>query len=152
MEYGVCSLDDLVRYKRTRKIRWDEKDLFFISQKLINFCNLLYSENIFHGDIKPENVILKESSDLDQYVLRFIDFGGSSWGIENYGRVFTPNFYDRELLRYSRSELISKYKVRKNSFNSAECYQNPDYLLGPDETSDQSQIEVGSFFLSTLKL
>jgi serine/threonine protein kinase len=57
----------------------------------------LEKEKIFHGDIKPLNTILKKGNNDNEYVIRFIDFGGSSVGVENYGRVYTPSFFDHNL-------------------------------------------------------
>jgi tRNA A-37 threonylcarbamoyl transferase component Bud32 len=50
---------------------------------MLIFCQkLLQKEKIFHGDIKPLNTILINGKNDNEYLIRFIDFGGSSIGVE----------------------------------------------------------------------
>ena len=59
---GQCSLKELIEYKTLNQIMWKEEDLFYIAHTLIKAVILLHSHNIYHSDLKPENIVLDYDS------------------------------------------------------------------------------------------
>lgn len=48
-------------------------------------------KGVFHGDMKPSNVALALRGGQAELVL--IDFGASSWLLEDYGNYYSPPFF-----------------------------------------------------------
>ena len=66
MQHGGISLD--VWWAGTE---WSVKNTVSIFQQLASGLNIIHSQKIFHGDIKPGNILIKEG------VAKFTDFGTS---------------------------------------------------------------------------
>ena len=66
MQHGGIPLD--VWWAGTE---WSVKNIVSIFQQLVSGLNIIHSQKIFHGDIKPRNILIKEG------VARFTDFGDS---------------------------------------------------------------------------
>ena len=66
MQHGGIPLD--VWWKDSE---WSVKNTVSIFQQLASGLNIIHSQKIFHGDIKPNNILIKEG------VARFTDFGTS---------------------------------------------------------------------------
>jgi serine/threonine protein kinase len=82
---------------------------------LVRHCLDLEQAGIFHGDIKPQNIILlRESKESLVYVARLIDFGGSillEGGGDFEGRLMicTSGFVDRKVyLKFKEGGLFRK--------------------------------------------
>ena len=57
-EKGSCNLRELMEYKRSKKEKWEEDDLLYMSYSLIDFCLKLDVSKVYHSDWKPDNVII----------------------------------------------------------------------------------------------
>ena len=69
MKSGECSLYDLDEYLRSLGKEWTERELLKIMKSLLNISNKLETKSgVFHGDIKPHNIVLVYHSQV-QYSL-----------------------------------------------------------------------------------
>jgi protein-serine/threonine kinase len=69
-------------YQTYRTERFNEIDAYYCIKEICKGLNYLHSENIFHGDIKPENIMLTpitnnsiNESNYIKYSVKLIDFG-----------------------------------------------------------------------------
>ncbi|KRX01324.1 WD40-repeat-containing domain [Pseudocohnilembus persalinus] len=107
---GLCSLDAFVKKRCELNVRWGKDELIYIFMYLINFVFFMYENNYFHGDLKPQNIILEYLSDLnesnvdfepqqterivnEQLQLKIIDFSGATDNFESQ-QSFTPLYFN----------------------------------------------------------
>lgn len=51
----------------------------YIFRKLVKFVFSMYDNGLFHGDIKPDNIVLEPKyNDKKIYQIKIIDFAGAS--------------------------------------------------------------------------
>lgn len=74
-------------YREYLKEKLDYKDKLDICIKIAEALNDIHTENIYHLDLKPENVMLKEDG-----TIKLIDFGASQSEFEEYGKYGTLNY------------------------------------------------------------
>ena len=84
------------------------KDILSILKSLCQGLRILHINNIVHGDLKPENIIIKKSEMTGFYYAKLIDFDDSYFsGIPNTNRemvVGTPEYYSPEVFAYITDE------------------------------------------------
>jgi serine/threonine protein kinase len=104
----LCEGGDLFDYFIKNYKLFDEKNIKYIIKWLINIIKICHSRNIFHSDIKLENIGLRYKDDLKN--LRLLDFGGSKFiddNIEYDGFISTSIYISPEILKN-----VYNYKVK----------------------------------------
>lgn len=95
-EAGTCSLQDLVRLRASNGIYWWDRqpELVFILQRLFGFFKKLHSKDLMHSDLKPQNVVLYNSSQISQFIfdIKLIDFGAATFGYKVV-KAYTSDYY-----------------------------------------------------------
>lgn len=99
-------------------------DIELYRKQLLDAINALYEMNIFHGDIKPQNIVI----DDNKKKLRLIDFGEASllseeikkWPNTNYdnynyksGKIYFADFNSLPPI-YNKEKNISADKIKKD--------------------------------------
>ena len=82
----------------------DIKDLF---KKLNNVLSIMEEKKVFHGDIKPEHILINEKGEKNLSP-RFIDY-------------FRFNSFNKQFDSYSAPEIIENYNNNKNNEISIKC-------------------------------
>lgn len=81
--------------------------LFIIAMSVCQSISILHSLNIVHGDLKPDNILIKETS-RGIYSGKLIDFDDSYFSTEppseRHRMVGTPEYYSPELAEYIMDE------------------------------------------------
>ncbi len=97
-----------------------------IFKKIVDVCLYLKSINVYHCDIKAENILLN-----DNYEVRVIDFG-SAWIIPSYspGHTSAPRLFDK--------------------FYGTSSYAAPEVLLGKFYRVDRAEIWSLGILLYTM--
>jgi serine/threonine protein kinase len=74
---GLCNLKNLAKKRKEKKIEWKESHLHFLLLKLVDFVILMDQHSYYHGDIKPENIVLESIfvNGNEFFDIRLIDFG-----------------------------------------------------------------------------
>ena len=108
IEKGKCSLKDLER-------NYTFSETMYLLKKLIKPLVKLQRNNIFHGDIKPENIILKKNKRKILYMLS--DFGASKELSPDKTEINVNEdvFYSTNY--YAAPEIVLKYQIY-NPFKS----------------------------------
>jgi len=104
LEYiNGISLMEYLKNKPQKRIEENKcKELFYQIVKGINYCQM---KNIYHRDIKLENILL-----IDEKIVKIIDFGFSvKCSINTYQKFLcgTPNYMSPEIL--NKNKYIPKY-------------------------------------------
>lgn len=96
---GDTNLENFINSEKFKQI--SETDLTDICEQLVYIVKILHSIGIFHGDIKPSNILIQKTE--KQYKLKLIDFGEASllettineWSNDNYiGYKKNKNLYE----------------------------------------------------------
>lgn len=105
-------------YKITEKIdvssiavseicRLNHKDLMVILKSLAHSLKIMHLENIVHGDLKPDNILIKVTG-TGTYTAKLIDFDDSYFSqkppTDREQVVGTPEYYSPELYDYISDE------------------------------------------------
>ncbi len=118
----VCAHDffrvETCYYKVTEKIdvssiaisdicRLNHKDLMVILRSLVHSLKIMHNENIVHGDLKPDNILIKVTG-TGTYTAKLIDFDDSYFSqkppTDREQVVGTPEYYSPELYEYISDE------------------------------------------------
>lgn len=80
-----------------------KKEVLIIMKSLAHSLNILHKENIVHGDLKPDNILIKLSK-TGTYTTKLIDFDDSYFSgnppKEREQVVGTPEYYSPEMYEY----------------------------------------------------
>lgn len=91
-------LEQLIKYKKQRNEKFDEKFIWIFLSKLIDALSYIHSNHIIHRDIKPSNIFLDEKNNP-----KIGDLGTSKilHKNENYctSQTGTPLYLAPEILR-----------------------------------------------------
>jgi serine/threonine protein kinase len=83
------------------------KDLMVVLKSLVHSLKIMHNENIVHGDLKPDNILIKVTS-TGGYTAKLIDFDDSYFSQEppkdKEQVVGTPEYYSPELFEYISDE------------------------------------------------
>lgn len=96
------------------------KSIHRIMKCLLEGLAYLADKGIMHRDLKPENMILKEKGDLEDNVLKIVDFGLSSYcNMEEYlfKRCGTPGYVAPEIINSSSKENV-KFSPKVDIFSA----------------------------------
>jgi len=111
LEYGIGALDKFVVYLQDTNQVWEEEDLINAFLQLCEQVFILSQYNVYHLDIKPNNIIL-----TDDGKFKLIDFGLS---------IICKDPSQRELPISTRSEysldILNEYRRQRKS----QCKYNP---------------------------
>ena len=84
-----------------------KKELLIIMKSLVHSLRILHKEGIVHGDLKPDNILIKKSV-TGNYTTKLIDFDDSyfsgSPAEDKESVVGTPEYYSPELYTYISDE------------------------------------------------
>lgn len=77
LEQGLCNLQEYCIERANKHIYWFDRqdELSFLCKTLFSILIKLYLKGIFHGDLKPHNIILYKVNFLPQLNIKLIDFG-----------------------------------------------------------------------------
>lgn len=87
---------------------------------LLKALKYLDTKKIMHRDLKPENIILKNKGELEDNVIKIVDFGLSSfYNVEEYlfKRCGTPGYVAPEIINSSSKENI-KFTPKVDVFSA----------------------------------
>lgn len=107
---GVSLYDYIERFKLM-----DPTIVRYIVHQLIDFLSILNKYEIFHGDIKPENILI-----LDDYTIKVIDFGTTD--LEKENKLNTKIW--KKIENYKRKLKIENLK----EFNGSYSFVSPEYI------------------------
>lgn len=116
-----CELNELI----TKHSRLDSCLIQFVLKQLLEALYCLKKLGIYHGDLKPQNIIITKN-----YRVKLVDFGNSD--------LFEKNHLNRELykkLKIFRERLRCKSKIEINGtvpFVSPEIIDKGRYDFGSD--------------------
>lgn len=87
--------------------RLNNMDVMIILKSLVHSLRIMHRENIVHGDLKPDNILIKATA-TGAYTTKLIDFDDSFFsGLPPEDReqvVGTPEYYSPELFNYITDE------------------------------------------------
>lgn len=87
--------------------RLNHKDLLIIMRSLAHSLRIMHRENIVHGDLKPDNILIKATT-TGTYTTKLIDFDDSYFSgnppKDREQVVGTPEYYSPELFDYISDE------------------------------------------------
>lgn len=85
----------------------NHKDLLIIMKSLAHSLRIMHRENIVHGDLKPDNILIKATT-TGTYTTKLIDFDDSYFSgnppKDREQVVGTPEYYSPELFDYISDE------------------------------------------------
>lgn len=87
----------------------DPEDVAWIGQRILNACRYIHSHGVVHGDIKPQNVIIRE----ENHTVVLIDFGlslvkpDSSTKSKGHTDYFAPPEQEKGLVLVPESDFYS---------------------------------------------
>lgn len=97
-DIGICSLKEYNEYVVQQEEYLSFKELLYISKFLIEFVKNFANNEIYHSDIKPENLVMVRKQD-DKILIKVIDFGVASSNYE-YVNGYTYNFFHSNKRKY----------------------------------------------------
>lgn len=74
---GICNLRQFIQKRAENKICWKEHEILYVLITLIDMVMVLWEIGIYHGDLKPENIILLYKG-RRRFKIQLIDFGAST--------------------------------------------------------------------------
>ncbi|EAR97505.3 cytochrome P450 family protein (macronuclear) [Tetrahymena thermophila SB210] len=107
-EKGELSLHQYDNYIKTNNlVMYQQSELFYILKQLVVYVKHLQEKfNIFHCDIKPENIVLISIS-YQTFQIKLIDFGGSVDCIQDYPGCYTPAFSNPDILNLQEEQITN---------------------------------------------
>ncbi|KAL4446414.1 hypothetical protein ABPG74_001155 [Tetrahymena malaccensis] len=107
-EKGELSLHEYDNYiKKNNLVMYQQSELLYILKQLVLFIKHLQEKfNVFHCDIKPENIVLISIS-YQAFEIKLIDFGGSVDCIQDYPGCYTPAFANPDILNLQEDQITS---------------------------------------------
>jgi serine/threonine protein kinase len=139
MQLMACSLYDLIK----KKIPISYEALDKIMYQILMGLKELHRHKVFHGDIKPENILICGTNKVQQEIINKLAFLKQKKPLQKtnkYGRTNPQNNNIKETL-----QLI------KNALSELKCYENVNF--NPKDLSDSftdydSSVSVESSLLS----
>ncbi|KAL4485716.1 hypothetical protein ABPG72_010978 [Tetrahymena utriculariae] len=107
-EKGELSLQQFDNYiKQNNLVLYQQSELLYILKQLVIFIKHLQEKfNIFHCDIKPDNIVLISIS-YQTFEIKLIDFGGSIDCIQDYPGCYTPAFANPDILNLQEEQITN---------------------------------------------
>ncbi len=105
--YKVNEKIDTIGLSLTEISRLDINKIIIIINSVCQSLGILHTLNIVHGDLKPDNILIKETSH-NIYAGKLIDFDDSYFSenppVDRENIVGTPEYYSPELAAYIMDE------------------------------------------------
>jgi formylglycine-generating enzyme required for sulfatase activity len=70
--------------------KFNETKIWQLLQDLLPVLDLIHQANLIHGNLKPENIILRPNSDLATYTPVLVDFEIPDLGYPHYNLAYAP--------------------------------------------------------------
>ena len=127
-EAGEANLKEIVRFS---EIKFDENEVFFIFESLLDDLIVLQENSIVHRNIKPENIIIFQDSD-DNIIFKLTNFDVGCI-IDSKENLNNAEISTRDLIGYSKSYAapeilqISEQKYSSETYNP---FSSDVYSLG----------------------
>ncbi|OMJ67799.1 hypothetical protein SteCoe_34945 [Stentor coeruleus] len=110
MEYCQESLNDFIENLRKRNINLDQEKLVFMYLQLLKIIENLHNHNIYHRDIKPDNILI-----TDNEILKLCDLGESKITTDDRNSIKGTFGYMSPYLKNIHSgkkcTFVSKYDI-----------------------------------------
>ena len=90
-------------------------------KKIYDHLQILHSYDIYHSDIKPENIVFDRNPELDTYEPKLIDFGGAVNDF-SFIKQYTPFYFFNGSSRKSRDKIRNIVFKKKEDRIKAEFY------------------------------
>jgi eukaryotic-like serine/threonine-protein kinase len=143
--YKVTEKVDVASLTPAEAARLDLLKRVMILLTITNSMSILHSENIVHGDLKPDNILIKYNTDSGLYVAKLIDFDDSYFSGEapdnstdGEGIVGTMEYYSPELglhISGDSSVKISDLRLPSDIFTLGVIFS--EYLTGKKPTFNE---------------
>ncbi|KAL4503986.1 hypothetical protein ABPG72_022616 [Tetrahymena utriculariae] len=164
MELGLCSLEDLKNDSEENGYKFSDEFTYQVLVNLIKAVESLLSnynsetqqkQPLFHSDIKPSNVMLTVKKYKNQPTcsikLLLIDYGGSSFALEDYWAFYTPAFvssdiWEKLIKRAQSGQCLSWEEIRYAEVYAA-C-RSIQFLLVPEQEKELFKKENYNQFLN----
>lgn len=106
---GICSLWQLIRERLKYGKSWENKilQIYELLDSLYTKVLLLDEKQLYHSDIKSENIVIEYDVFNDKLIYKLIDFGSLS---NNYKEInsYTENYFCNELV-YRNKNAMDNY-------------------------------------------
>ena len=106
-----------------------------LARFLLNMSQFLIRQNLVHGDVKPENIIVTKRK--EKIVFKMVDFGSITEAYSNISRAGTPSYLAPE--RFNKAPITEQTEIyaigvtlyealtQKFPFGEIEPFQNPSF-------------------------
>lgn len=105
--YKINEKIDVSTISKSEICRLKYEDVMIILKSLVHSLRIMHKENIVHGDLKPDNILIKATK-LGKYTTKLIDFDDSYFSRlppkDKEQVVGTPEYYSPELYDYILDE------------------------------------------------
>ncbi|CAD8145780.1 unnamed protein product [Paramecium octaurelia] len=109
------------------RFRYSEQETVILMQTLFKSLNYMHERNIFHQDIRFDNILLRDQQDLTSACI--INFGKSEIIQQNMASSKNLNFYDQtSLIQFIRKKDILSLGIIIYSIFSKKLYQETQIL------------------------
>lgn len=123
LEYGNCTLEEILNLRTKNNILYEEDEVREIFYQLLNGFHAARKLNIFHGDIKPANIVYCASNNKYKFIdwgeAKLIQVGKEGTRIEQEG-AGTPYFMAPELrsMLNSTETGFRSHNIKYNGFET----------------------------------
>ncbi|KRX07059.1 Protein kinase-like domain [Pseudocohnilembus persalinus] len=115
-QLGLCTLEAFTRQRAIQNIYWSLNEIKYIFHRLLSFVVFMADNGWYHGDIKPQNIVLcsreGQGAKDNQFILKMIDFGGAMNQFK-IQRQRTPVFFNSFLRVKGKTEEQQRKMLRK---------------------------------------
>ncbi|CAD8075849.1 unnamed protein product [Paramecium primaurelia] len=97
---GIC-LATLIEQLKKNQNQLKEEDIKILLKEILKALNFIHQEQVIHRDIKPQNIMISQSSFKN---VKIIDFGLSIKNSQQYNRCGTPGYMAPEIVNMKKED------------------------------------------------